>query len=93
MHCVAGDGLGILIGAVIGSKLHLSPPGELALEYVLGFGIGWTIFSSTLHARYGGRLVQPLPASNIHSGIPFHERTDGRHGASHDDLEGPPSRC
>src|SRR5215470_19117224 len=46
MHCVAGDGLGILIGAVIGSKLHLSPPGELALEYVLGFGIGWTIFQS-----------------------------------------------
>jgi len=46
MHCVAGDGLGILIGAVIGSKIHLSPPGELVLEYVLGFGIGWTIFQA-----------------------------------------------
>lgn len=46
MHCVAGDGLGILIGAAIGSELHLSPPAHLALEYVLGFGIGWTIFQS-----------------------------------------------
>jgi hypothetical protein len=46
MHCVAGDGLGILIGAVIGSELRLSPPGQLTLEYALGFGIGWTIFQA-----------------------------------------------
>jgi uncharacterized protein DUF4396 len=46
LHCVAGDGLGILIGAAIGSELHLSPPAHLALEYVLGFGIGWTIFQA-----------------------------------------------
>ena len=38
--------MGILIGAVIGSELHMSPPGELALEYILGFGIGWTIFQA-----------------------------------------------
>jgi hypothetical protein len=46
MHCVAGDGLGILIGAVIGSELRLSPPGQLTLEYALGFGIGWMIFQA-----------------------------------------------
>jgi len=46
MHCVAGDGLGILIGAVIGSELRMSPPEHLALEYVLGFGVGWTIFQA-----------------------------------------------
>lgn len=46
MHCVAGDGLGIIIGAVIGSELHMSPPAELAMEYILGFGIGWTIFQA-----------------------------------------------
>jgi hypothetical protein len=46
MHCVAGDGAGILVGAAIGSALHLSGPLHLALEYVLGFGFGWTIFQA-----------------------------------------------
>ena len=46
MHCVAGDGLGIIVGAVIGSMLHVSPPVHVALEYVLGFGFGWTIFQA-----------------------------------------------
>jgi hypothetical protein len=46
MHCVAGDGLGILTGAVIGSMLRVSSPVHVALEYVLGFGFGWTIFQA-----------------------------------------------
>ena len=46
MHCVAGDGVGILAGAVIGSTLGLSAPMHIALEYVLGFGFGWTIFQA-----------------------------------------------
>lgn len=46
MHCVAGDGIGILTGAVIGSVLHLSTPVHVALEYFLGFGFGWTIFQA-----------------------------------------------
>ncbi len=46
MHCVAGDGVGILVGAAIGSALTLSGPADIALEYVLGFGFGWTIFQS-----------------------------------------------
>jgi hypothetical protein len=46
MHCVAGDGVGILAGAVIGSVLHLSGPAHIALEYVLGFGFGWSIFQA-----------------------------------------------
>ena len=46
MHCVAGDGVGILIGAVIASYLTLSRPADIALEYGLGFGFGWTIFQS-----------------------------------------------
>lgn len=44
MHCVAGDGIGILVGAVIGSVMSLERPVEVALEYGLGFGFGWTIF-------------------------------------------------
>jgi Domain of unknown function (DUF4396) len=46
MHCVAGDGIGILAGAVIGSMLRLSMPLHVALEYLLGFGFGWTIFQA-----------------------------------------------
>jgi hypothetical protein len=46
MHCVAGDGIGILAGAAVASYLTLSRPVDIALEYGLGFGFGWTIFQS-----------------------------------------------
>ena len=46
MHCVAGDGVGILVGAVVSSLLGLAGLAEVALEYVLGFGFGWTIFQA-----------------------------------------------
>ena len=46
MHCVAGDGVGILVGAALGSVLSLSLFKDIALEYVLGFGFGWTIFQA-----------------------------------------------
>jgi hypothetical protein len=40
MHCVAGDGLGILAGAVLASVLGLTGRAEVILEYVLGFSAG-----------------------------------------------------
>ena len=46
MHCVAGDGLGILVGAVIGATLALTFPVDVVIEYALGFGFGWTIFQA-----------------------------------------------
>ncbi len=46
MHCVAGDGVGILVGAVLSSLLGLTGLAEVALEYLLGFGFGWTIFQA-----------------------------------------------
>ena len=46
MHCVAGDGVGILVGAVLSSLLGLTGLAEVGLEYVLGFGFGWTIFQA-----------------------------------------------
>ncbi len=46
MHCVAGDGVGILAGAVLSSVLGIAGPAEVILEYVLGFGFGWTIFQA-----------------------------------------------
>jgi Domain of unknown function (DUF4396) len=46
MHCVAGDGVGILAGAVLSSVLGLAGLIEVAVEYALGFAFGWTIFQA-----------------------------------------------
>lgn len=46
MHCVAGDGVGILVGAVIASFLGLSQGAHVVMEYVLGFGFGWSVFQA-----------------------------------------------
>ena len=46
MHCAAGDGLGIIAGAAISSVLELHPALDITLEYVLGFGFGWTFFQA-----------------------------------------------
>jgi hypothetical protein len=40
MHCVAGDGVGILAGAVLSTILGLAGITEVIVEYVLGFGLG-----------------------------------------------------
>jgi hypothetical protein len=39
MHCVAGDGVGILAGAVLARILGLTGAAEVILEYVLGFAL------------------------------------------------------
>jgi len=46
MHCVAGDGVGILAGAVISSVVGLAGLTEVIVEYILGFAFGWTIFQA-----------------------------------------------
>ncbi len=46
MHCVAGDGVGILVGAVTASLFHLAKVADITLEYALGFGFGWSVFQS-----------------------------------------------
>jgi hypothetical protein len=38
MHCAAGDGMGILAGAVLASTFHITGLSEIVLEYLLGFG-------------------------------------------------------
>jgi len=57
MHCVAGDGVGILVGAVIGSFLSLALFKDIALEYVLGFGFGWTIFQALFMKDTAGGVL------------------------------------
>jgi hypothetical protein len=57
MHCVAGDGIGILVGAVIGALVALPMAADMVLEYVLGFAFGWTIFQ----ALFMGAKQAPWP--------------------------------
>jgi len=54
MHCVAGDGIGILAGAVVASLFHLPKVADIALEYALGFGFGWSIFQSLFMRNMAG---------------------------------------
>jgi Domain of unknown function (DUF4396) len=64
MHCVAGDGVGILAGAVVASYLTLTRPLEIALEYGLGFGFGWTIFQALfMRGMAGGSYRRALAAT------------------------------
>jgi hypothetical protein len=61
MHCVAGDGVGILAGAVLSRVLGITGPAEMILEYVLGFAFGWTIFQALfMRDMAGGSYVGAL---------------------------------
>jgi hypothetical protein len=64
MHCVAGDGVGILAGAVISSVLGISGIAEMVLEYILGFAFGWSIFQALfMRDMAGGSYVSALKST------------------------------
>src|SRR6201987_427478 len=66
MHCVAGDGLGILAGAVISSVICLVALVEVILEYVLGFAFGWTIFQALfMRDMSGGTYGRALKSTFV----------------------------
>jgi Domain of unknown function (DUF4396) len=64
MHCVAGDGVGILAGAVIAAVIGLSGWLDVLLEYLLGFGFGWMIFQALfMRDMAGGSYTKALRAT------------------------------
>jgi len=64
MHCVAGDGVGILTGAVLSSLLHFPGMTEVVVEYVLGFGFGWTVFQALfMRDVAGGSYLRALKST------------------------------
>jgi hypothetical protein len=64
MHCVAGDGVGILAGAVVAGLFHLPKAVDLALEYALGFGFGWSIFQALfMRGMAGGSYQRSLSST------------------------------
>ena len=67
MHCVAGDGVGILAGAVLASILGLAGITEVILEYILGFAFGWTIFQALFMRDMAGGSYSRALASTFMS--------------------------
>ena len=64
MHCVAGDGVGILVGAALAGALQLSGWWEVILEYVLGFAFGWMIFQALfMRDMVGGSYTRSLTST------------------------------
>ena len=96
MHCVAGDGIGILVGAVIGAVVALPFAAEAALEDALGFAFGWTIFQALFmgemfgHARaLKGTFTSELLSMNCLMGgmIPVASLAFSDNPAAHDPTE------
>src|SRR5216683_3719885 len=66
IHCVAGDGVGILAGAVLSAVFGLSGTGEMIVEYVLGFAFGWTIFQALfMRDMAGGSYSRSLTSAFV----------------------------
>src|SRR5256886_6169176 len=66
MHCVAGDGVGIIAGAVLSSVFGLAGLAEVIVEYVLGFAFGWTIFQALfMRDMAGGSYLRALRSTFI----------------------------
>lgn len=64
MHCVAGDGIGILAAAVVAALLHLPGPVEAVFEYAAGFLFGWMIFQALfMRDVMGGAYGKALAAT------------------------------
>src|SRR5215469_4853044 len=67
MHCVAGDGVGIIAGAVLSAVLVLPALAQTAVEYLLGFAFGWTIFQALFmrDSMAGGSYRRALASTFI----------------------------
>lgn len=79
MHCVAGDGLGILFAAAVTSRLGLPTWADLLAEYAVGFLFGWTIFQALfMRSMAGGDYGRTESAHDIPSRAGIHERGHGR---------------
>jgi hypothetical protein len=66
MHCVAGDGVGILVGAMLAGLFSLAGLAEIILEYILGFAFGWTIFQALfMRDIAGGSYPRALKSTFI----------------------------
>ena len=79
MHCVAGDGLGIIAGAVVSAMLGLPKAADFAVEYAVGFLFGVVRLPGVVHEATDGRLIPPISDRDILARVPVDERRHGGH--------------
>ena len=61
MHCAAGDGVGIIVGAALAAQWRFASWADFSLEYVLGFGFGWAVFQAfAMREMAGGNYLRSL---------------------------------
>jgi hypothetical protein len=61
VHCVAGDGIGIVTAACVTGLLKLSVAPSVVVEYIAGFLFGWMIFQSLfMKSSMGGSYRDSL---------------------------------
>lgn len=60
IHCVGGDGLGIMTAMVIARSLHFSFWGEFWFEYLVGYLFGWLVFQTWAMRLHGNGWIQAL---------------------------------
>ena len=60
IHCVAGDGLGIMTAMVIGRYMALEFRNEFVAEYISGFLFGWILFQYPAMRSMGNSPSQAL---------------------------------
>lgn len=65
MHCVAGDGIGILAAAVITYNLGIPQWAEVLCEYAFGFLFGWTVFQALFMRDMFGSYRESLSRTFI----------------------------
>ena len=60
IHCVGGDGLGIMTAMVIARIINISFWGEFWFEYAVGFAFGWFIFQYKAMSKMADGPLQTL---------------------------------
>lgn len=61
MHCVAGDGIGILVAAAVLTTIGVPAWLEIIGEYAVGFLFGWMVFQSLfMRGMAGGSYAKSL---------------------------------
>ena len=60
IHCVGGDGLGVMTAMVLARYWELSFWNEFWFEYAVGFGFGWFVFQYPAMRKMGHEPLESL---------------------------------